>query len=363
MAAQNYKLIVFASSLVYKDVVGSLPPGWEAKEISDLPTLLEATNGSAERSVLLLEESVSGRELFLEAAHRLPSIPRLAMVPQIDSKTVDDVVGGGLALRLLEVGSKPEIVREALLLAKQWLAATDRKKGLSSDEQDKFRNQLLMTAAHDFRSPLSIIAGYSQMLLETETEISDRGRGLIERTEKTCERLLYMAENLLDVTLLEEGQLRLEPAPILIHEMVEEVVDNMLSYAKEKDITLTAELTESDVPFNLDKMRVGQVLQNILVNAVKYTPPGGTVRVSGNSDKDVATIQITDNGPGIPDDQKEKVFEKFARLGSSGQRGSGLGLAIARTVVERHGGKIWVENAPGGGSVFVFTLASQPIQR
>jgi signal transduction histidine kinase len=168
-----------------------------------------------------------------------------------------------------------------------------------------------------------------------------------------------MVSDLLDLTRIEAGKIELSPAPLVVGEMLEELVETLRPLARGRGIALAAEHSACPA-VRADRDKLLQVLTNLVSNALKFTPRGGRIGLTAReSPPGAVRLAVTDTGPGIPPEERERVFDKFYQLGRvDGERpsGSGLGLTIARHLVELHGGRIWVEDGPDGGSSFVVAL-------
>ncbi len=225
-----------------------------------------------------------------------------------------------------------------------------------SSERERHRNEALMEAAHDLRSPLSVIVGYAEMLLESEPGLSGRGRTTLGRIGVTGKRLLSLVEQILDLALIESGGMALEYSETRLSELVREAVETLAGMIGEKGVALTVEVSGDERTYLLDQNRVLQALQNILSNAVTFSPDGGAVTVTCKGTVETVAFSVRDEGVGMDEAQQAAAFEKFSRFAADQGAGSGLGLAISKAVVERHGGQIRVESEPGKGSTFHFTV-------
>ena len=220
-------------------------------------------------------------------------------------------------------------------------------------ERERLRHTLLSSVSHDLRTPLAAITGAASALLREGVLAEETRRDLLETISEESQRLNHLVTNLLDMTRMESGPLRLgrEWLP------VEEVVGSALVRMEPR---LPAARVETSLPDDLplvsvDAVLVEQLLVNLLENAVKYAGPEARVRVRARREPAAVLVEIRDDGPGLPPGDEERVFEKFYR-GPSHQRGFGLGLAICRAIVTAHGGRIWAENAAPRGAVIRFTL-------
>jgi two-component system sensor histidine kinase KdpD len=229
-------------------------------------------------------------------------------------------------------------------------------------EVDRLKSRFLMTVSHDLRSPLTAIRTSVESLLDQKGVQSQRGqRQLLNNIADQARRLGRLVDQLLDLSRIEARALTLDrdwtELPALITDTIAEFME--LNCSCQVELNLAAELPLAYV----DPDRLVQVLWNLMENAHKYGPPDGPIRVDAEWAGDVVLIGVADRGPGIPADEREKIFQYFYRL-DRGERsrpqGSGLGLAICRGILDAHGGRIWVEDRPGGGSVFRFALPPNP---
>jgi two-component system sensor histidine kinase KdpD len=210
-------------------------------------------------------------------------------------------------------------------------------------EAERARSALLSSISHDLRTPLTSISGAAGLLVE-------RGGGeLAETIQQETRRLNQQVQNLLDLTRLENGVVQ----PRLEWQSLEEIVGTALARSKEllRERPVTARIPVDLPLLRLDGELVEKVFVNVLQNVASHTPEGTPVVVEARRLADSVGVLIADRGPGIPAGQEEEIFERFARAGS-GAEGVGLGLAICRTVMRLHGGRVWAQPRPGGGSEF-----------
>ncbi|MDG4551271.1 MAG: ATP-binding protein [Candidatus Contendobacter sp.] len=261
-------------------------------------------------------------------------------------------------------GERDARLLEELTQLNNDLAALQRemaKKNAELERLNQLKNQFLGIAAHDLRSPLGVIQIYSQFL-ETELgpAVSEEHSRFIVTIRQTSESLLRLVDNLLDVSQIEAGKLELNRQPLDLRALVERnlAFNRVLAGKTQRQLVL---VTPESTPLLLDAdgPKLEQVLNNLIGNALKFSPPGTRVEVSLAREGDRAVVSVRDRGPGIPAEEVGKLFRFFQKTsvrGIGGERGSGLGLAIARKIVEGHGGAIQVETEPGRGSVFSFAL-------
>jgi len=229
-------------------------------------------------------------------------------------------------------------------------------------ELNLLRSELIANVSHELRTPLGLIKILCTYLMMEEVDATiDREsrleslRGIDEETE----RLEVIVDNLLDLSQVESGQMRLDKQAADLGQLAREAI-----HAIEMDTQPTQHRFVHDFPSEpliatVDAQRIEQVLRNLLYNAVKYSPDGGTITVRGRGDSMQLLIGVSDEGIGIPSSELEKVFERFYRVDNEitrSTRGAGLGLAVCRSIIEAHGGRIWVESALDGGSTFYFSL-------
>lgn len=221
------------------------------------------------------------------------------------------------------------------------------------------RRQMLADIAHELRTPLGILQGHLEALMDGVLPLELEQ---IAQIHDEVRHLARLVEDLRLLTLAEAGQLRLHPEPVDLRQLIEEVADEVALQAAEKGIEVEIRLPEALPIVRADPLRLRQVLINLLANAVRYTPPGGRITVEASDRGDAVRVDVRDTGVGIAPEDLPYVFDRFYRAEKSRTRsdgGSGLGLAIVKSLVEAHGGQVGVESAPGKGARFFFTLPRQ----
>jgi len=229
-------------------------------------------------------------------------------------------------------------------------------------ELNELKSRFIGIAAHDLRSPLTVIKGYADLLGEgVAGKVSDRQRGILGNIDQACERMLALINDLLDVSVIESGKLELDRSPVPFSGYLEEVRGTQEILAQAKGIHLRLEVPEGLPAVSMDVHRMGEVFDNLLSNAFKFSEPGSEVILRAEPYRDGVKVLVIDEGPGIAEDEVPKLFGAFQR-GSSrttgGESSTGLGLAIVKRLVEAHGGHIWIESTLGEGASFIFTLPS-----
>jgi signal transduction histidine kinase len=234
-------------------------------------------------------------------------------------------------------------------------------------ELDRLKSNFLATVSHEFRTPLTSITAFSEILMD-EVDESKASREVVRflgiiNTES--ERLGRLIKNLLDLSRIEAGRMRWDRDVFPVHDVLVAAMDGLLPVFTEKNIQVIRKVDCPDVLVSADRDRIQQVVTNLLENAIKFSPKGKRIWV-GCREVEGATngapwlqATIRDEGPGIPGTHLQMIFERFSQVDSTDTRGtggSGLGLAISREIVEHHGGRIWVESRSGAGAAFHFTL-------
>jgi signal transduction histidine kinase len=222
---------------------------------------------------------------------------------------------------------------------------------------DRLKSEFLATMSHELRSPLTSIRGGLDYLRRTETA-SDR-QDYLHIMDKNVSRLTHLVTDIFDITRIEAEKIDWNFGPADMTELVGEIVEIMSPLAEERGLRLNL-LPSGPMIARADVERIEQVIVNLTDNAIKYSPGGGVISFTLQNESGEIRILVRDQGPGIPPGDREAIFKKFHTAPSSGTGGkpggTGLGLAICSQIVRAHGGRIWVEDNPGGGSVFTFTL-------
>jgi len=229
---------------------------------------------------------------------------------------------------------------------------------------DRMKTAFVSTVSHELRTPLTSIKGFISTLLADSDSYYDHEtqREFYQIIDTECDRLTRLISDLLNVSRIEAGRaLELNPKPIHIPPLIEKVVTVQKSYTNKH--TFNVDLAEDFPTIIADEDKVDQILTNLMNNAVKYSPGGGEVTITGSVHNDHVTVSIADQGVGIPKEHLSRVFERFHRVDNRDTRevgGTGIGLYLVRHLVEAHGGKIWAESEVGKGSTFHFTLPEKP---
>jgi signal transduction histidine kinase len=297
----------------------------------------------------------------------LATAPAVLLIQAAQGSPVDAVaiaigaaaLGGLVLLRLTGVIHALDRLRRDERLARAEAETAERLLTEQNErlrEADRLKDEFVALISHDLRTPLTSITGYVELALEGE--LSDEVRGFLHIVARNSERLLALVNDLLFVARLQTGKLALDPAGVDLRELVRDGVRSMEPRAVTKRITLTRSV--GPVPaVNADRGRVLQVFDNLVSNAIKFTPEGGTVAVSLGCEDDRVVLEVADSGIGIEPRDQHRLFERFFRAENAVERqvpGTGLGLYISRAIAEAHGGTLTVRSELGRGSTFRFEL-------
>lgn len=235
------------------------------------------------------------------------------------------------------------------------LSSTESLQKLN-ETKDKF----ISIISHDLRTPFSSILGFTDLLLNEDDLTMEESRKYIEYIQESSRNMLSLVNSLLDWTRIQTGRIQFEPVHMELSELVQKIIMGMQGFALQKDIELINAVTTDYVLF-IDQSLAMQALNNLVSNALKFTPSGGAIRISAKQADQPRYIQVSvkDSGLGIKPENLDKIFRidsKFTTEGTEGEKGTGLGLSLVKEIIEKHGGKIWVESEYGQGAEFIFTL-------
>jgi signal transduction histidine kinase len=266
------------------------------------------------------------------------------------------LAGGDLRARV-EVGGLSETA--ALGAAFNEMAEQLEREASQREVLDRLKDEFVLTASHELRSPLTSVQGFAELLMLERDSLTARQVETVGVILDNSRHLVRLLNDLLDLARSDAGRLAIRPQPIEVGPVVEDAVRLMRAQTDASDQGLGVRIEEELPTVEAEADRVRQVLVNLLTNAHEYSPEGASIEVMARLDRAEVEIAVSDNGPGIPQDQLEHIFERFVR-GDAGltQRvgGTGLGLAISKSLVELHGGRLAVESTVGAGSTFSFTL-------
>ncbi len=288
----------------------------------------------------------------------VPMVLKRRVIGVIDLESSDTLAWAPPEERLLMA-----LANHAALAVDNLHLLDETRKVAALKELDRMKTELLGTVSHELRTPLGSIKGYATTLLTHGNKLKrDEQREFLEIIDSEADRLRELIENLLDMSRLEAGVLRIDKEPARLAAVAREVTRKVQLAALNHvlEVTWPAE----DPLVNADQKRFYQVVQNLLTNAVKYSPDGGCIAVSAECERRDLVVSVSDQGLGMPTAELDRIFDRFHRVRGEMSRvigGTGLGLAICKGLVEAHGGRIWAESAgEGKGSIFKFTLPRLP---
>lgn len=305
-----------------------------------------------------------------EVCQQLKSDPRTSEIPIIfisASDQMDDKV------RAFEIGgvdyvTKPFQVEEVLARVSSQLALYQHKRELEAFRQREIdylrelsamKDEFVQTVSHDLKNPLSVIMGYADLLSEEEAiqQMPDI-LSYITSIRRRSDEMYGLISTLLDLAKIEAG-MGLSTAPVQLDKFLDDQVESIRPLVESKHLTFVYTALPPNVTLMADAIRLGQVFQNLLTNAIKYTPEGRRVELSHTIQTARILLQVKDTGLGIPEQDLPNIFEKFYRVNRpehNTSKGTGLGLSIAKAIIEQHHGNIWVESELGTGSTFSIEL-------
>jgi signal transduction histidine kinase len=312
-------------------------------------------------SVLLVRRLVRPIESIQAAAAKIGSG---ALDERIDAARRDELGAvaeefNRMAERLQEshaaLEQKVEERTRELQKALDELADKSRELEVASRHKSEF----LASMSHELRTPLNAIVGFSQVLQQKLFgEVNEKQAEYLDDILSSANHLLSLINDILDLSKVESGQVELERDSFSLREALERGVVMIRERATKNGVGLQLELDPRVELVDGDERRIRQVVFNLLSNAVKFTPKGGHVEVSATRQDGEVIVAVADTGPGIAPQDQARIFEEFQQTdaGAEHREGTGLGLALSKSLVELHGGRIWVESELGKGSTFIFTI-------
>ncbi len=330
--------------------------------VADADGRIVLVNAAAERILDLLREKAMGRSINemlglygRQAKEWMEQVNRWATHQEpYDTNEY-------LAARL-EIGRRVISVHLApVMMADEFLGTVSVFRDVTAEvEAERAKTEFVSTVSHELRTPMTSIKGYVKLLLMGAAGVlSEEQSNFLSVIDTNVDRLTVLVNDLLDLSRIESGRIKLSPRRMDVTPVIEQVVVEMENRALEQGLSLTSQLPPDLPDVVADPDRVAQVLTNLLGNACNYTLPGGKVVVSAYPDNRKVAISVSDTGIGIALEDQQKIFERFFRADDSVVQdapGTGLGLSIVQSLVEMQGGEIWVESEIGVGSTFTFTL-------
>lgn len=275
---------------------------------------------------------------------------------------------GGLIVRRKDPGEFPTSVVEMLqTFAAQSVVAIHNahlfseieEKGKELEIANKHKSEFLANMSHELRTPLNAILGFTELIIDNiYGDVPDKIKGVLERVEKNGRHLLNLINDVLDLSKIEAGRLKLSINDYSMQAVIETAVTSVEALAMEKKLELSAIISDEMSKGRGDEQRISQVILNLLGNAIKFTDQGA-VKIEAKIDNHNFIVSVSDTGPGLSEKDQQKIFEEFRQADGSSTRkkgGTGLGLSISKKIIEMHKGHIGVESTLGGGSTFWFSL-------
>ena len=271
-------------------------------------------------------------------------------------------LAGGDRTARVEIGGVAETA--ALGSAFNEMADELEREASQRDQLDRLKDEFVLTASHELRSPLTSVQGFAELLMLDRDSLTPKQVETVEIILENCRHLVRLLNDLLDLARSDAGRLGIVPKPTDVAPLVEEAVRTMRAQTDASRQTMEVRIEPGLPQICVEADRIRQILVNLLTNAHEYSPEGASIGVKARVLDAEVEIAVSDNGPGIPENQLQHIFERFVR-GDAGltQRvgGTGLGLALAKSLVELHGGTIAVDSTPGRGSTFRFRLPAAAV--
>jgi len=313
---------------------------------------IQLVNQSLEKQFAL---SVDVRGQTLTEAFRRPELAQLYARLDTERKVLScDLEIGGTEARYFEVSAATVFDREG-----RPQGAIFVFHDLTRIRQlETTRREFVANVSHELRTPLSLIKGYVETLLDGAISEPELSAKFLQTIERHSNRLTNLIEDLLTISRLESGQITLQLRAIPLRAFAASLLAELQTRARERGTTIVNDIPEQ-LTGRADPDRLEQVFVNLVENAIKYGRAKGRVTVKGRTVNGNVELCVADDGPGIPAEARERVFERFYRVDKARSReggGTGLGLAIVKHIVQSHGGKVWVESEAGHGAQFYFTL-------
>ena len=319
-------------------------------------------NPAAERILEIPRQQAIGRSIRemlglygVEGRKWLAALEDWAAHPA--DRTPEDFIAERLQLgdRVVSVHASP------VIRGTEYLGTVSVFRDITAEvEADRAKSEFISTVSHELRTPMTSIKGYADLLmLGMAGPLDEQQKRFIEIIRNNAERMVALVSDLLDISRIESGRMQLDLRTLHIHEVVGQVLNTLQGRVLSKGLALQVDVPEDLPPVWGDSNRVAQILTNLISNAIQYTPPGGRVTISAHPNENMLEVSIADTGIGISKEDQRKIFDRFFRADDplvQETSGTGLGLPITASLVQMHGGQIWVESELGEGSTFTFTL-------
>jgi len=319
-------------------------------------------NAAAERILGASREWILGRPMTeLSGLYGREGLDWVETVTEWTS-SVTSWEKGAFLERRLEIEGRVVSVRIApVLMQDGFLGMVSVFRDITKEvEAERAKSEFVSTVSHELRTPMTSIKGYTDLLyLGAAGEVNEDQRRFLGIIKSNVDRLTMLVHDLLDISRIETGRMRFDFKPLSMGQIINELLLAMRAQAEERDLQLVANVPADLPPVRGDHDRVTQILTNLVANACQYTPSGGQITVTVRFTDGFVQVDVADTGIGIATEDQQKIFERFFRADHPlvhETDGTGLGLPIVKSLVELHGGRIWVESELGKGSTFSFTL-------
>jgi signal transduction histidine kinase len=367
-------LIIRQDGDVYRAaaIYGASPEFIETAKQNAIPGGRQSATGRAvlERRVVHIHDVLNDRD-YTWVARQAAGVRTILAVPMLTGDFVVGVIGCGRRevrpFTAKEIALVQTFADQATIAIQntrlfEEVQARTRELARSVEELEiasQHKSQFVANMSHELRTPLAAVLGYAELLQEgIYGALPEKSLPILTRIRSNGKHLLGLINTVLDISKIEAGQFKLNLAEYALGSIVETVMVATESLASTKKLDFKTEVAKG-LPYGLgDEQRLTQVLLNLVGNAIKFTD-AGEVRITAGAEDGRFELSVSDTGPGIPPEERERIFEKFRQIDGSNTRakgGTGLGLAIAREIVQMHGGRIWVESTLGQGSTFHMEL-------
>lgn len=337
-------------------VLGRLESGSLFDEVNELLEISDVLETGRSRMRHLTPDSRAAHALTPECEQVLDELglSSFMIVPLITRQRTLGVV------TFVDGGSGRSYDRSQLTLAEDLarraaVAVDNARLYAQAQRAIEARDEMLSIVSHDLRNPLGVILMSSMILMRAAPGV-DLNQDQLQAIKRSAERMNHLIQDLLDISRIEGGRLVVEQRSQRVGELIEDALEAMRPLAEKKRLRIGTEMDDPNTTIHADRERLYQVFSNLIGNAVKFTPDGGSILVRAANRSDAVEFCVKDSGPGIPPENLEHVFDRFWQVKHTARMGTGLGLTIARGITEAHGGRIWVESEVGKGSQFYFTI-------
>lgn len=362
--------VAVKNARLYRDV-------WEKR--NELEAVLQGIGDGVvvtdTRHRVVLINPVARRIFRLEGLSRAEGLHAASVEPQLHDLLQETMEHGGYLVREIVLpGPREGEERVYQTLSSTMLDAEGRPRGVvavlrditGQKELERMKSNFLSVVSHELKTPLHSIKGFVDIILLGKAgPITEVQRDFLETVRQQTGALQNLINDLLELSRLEAGQVRLRLEPVPLGEVAGVVVEKLEPLARQGEVTLHNRVPSDLAPVEGDRMRLEQVLTNLVDNAIKFTPNGGQVTVEAQDLGEAVQVWVRDTGIGIPPEERERVFDRFYQVDSGSTRtyrGTGLGLSICRHIVERHQGRIWIEDQEGPGTTFTFILPKELVR-